>query len=321
MKQDQNFKNSETTSLVKNQNGQAVVEYVLLLVVIVSMILAAKGLFGGVNKFISDYVGDYFTCLMDYGELPSLGVSETDLKKHASASRCKVKFSIANGASLGGGGGGGSSSSGGGSGSKGKSSQNGKPSSDSSKSSASNDSKSNSSSRSSGGGNGSDSNGGEGAGKNSAYAGGRIKRSSSSGTSDGAGDSENKTKIIEDEGAASAFGRGDGDRNSARRQSVQYKYKAITSGQMFDEVEKTSKREERKPSVKSLSKMSSEEGFRPGPRTNNFTPPERKPAAASEDADPDFGFGKMMKWLMIAGMVVAIVVFFGGQMMNYSNSE
>lgn len=322
MKQDQNFKNSETTSLVKNQNGQAVVEYVLLLVVIVSMILAAKGLFGGVNKFISDYVGDYFTCLMDYGELPSLGVSETDLKKHASASRCKVKFSIANGASLGGGGGGGggSSGSGGGSGSKGKVSQNSSQASESSKTYGSKDSKSNSSSRASRSGDGSDSAGG-GSGKNSAYAGGRIKRSSSSGASDGASDGDNKTKIIEDEAAGSAFGRGDNDRNSGRRQSAQYKYKAITSGQMFDEVEKTSKREDRKPSVKSLSKMSVEEGFRPGPRTNNFIPPERKPAVASEDADPDFGFGKMMKWLMIAGMVVAIIVFFGGQMMNYSNSE
>jgi Flp pilus assembly pilin Flp len=312
VKQDQNFKNLKPTTLVKNRKGQAAVEYVLLLVVIVSMILAAKGLFSGVNKFIGDYVGDYFACLMDHGELPALGVSEADLKNHTN--KCSAKFSIANGATLTGPG----SSGGGGSSSKSKANQNAKSSN---KSSSNSDSKSKLGSASNKDGSGNGAGGGSSGGKNSAYANGRIKRSNSPSTSDGPSEADNKSKIIEDEGAVSAFGRGDNNRNSNRSRFTQYKYKAITSGQMFDEVEKTSKREERKPSVKSLSKMSADEGFRPGPRTNNFVPPERKPAVASEDTDPNFGFGKMMKWLMIAGMVVAIVVFFGGQIMNYSNSE
>ncbi len=322
MKQGQFFKKAKSLSLPNNfganQRGQAVVEYVLLLVLIVSMLLAAQGIFSGVNTFIGNYVGKYFVCLMDHGELPAQGVVDTaGLAKHNEQSSCKVKFSIANGATLVGTGGSSLSSNKSGNSSnssRGKNNQSGNLNgSSSSSSSASRNSDSNRG--------GSDDS--YSAGGRSPYAGGRINRSSSGrGTADGAGDAANsKVKIIEDEQPAqSAFG--SAGTGSANRTEYRYnRYKAIVSGQMYDEVSKNSKREQRQPSVKTISKVAPEEGFRPGPRKNAFVAPERKPAAESSDNDTNFGFGSMLKWLIIGGMVIALIVFFGGQVMNYSNSD
>lgn len=325
MKQGQFFKKAKSLSLPNNfganQRGQAVVEYVLLLVLIVSMLLAAQGIFSGVNTFIGNYVGKYFVCLMDHGELPAQGVVDTaGLAKHNEQSSCKVKFSIANGATLVGSGGSSLSSNGSGKSSTSNRGNNNKTN-DSSGPNSSSDSKSKTSSANRNGTGGSgDSDGSSG---RSPYADGRLNRSNSGrGTADGANDSANgKVKIIEDEQPVqSAFG--SAGTGSANRTEYRYnRYKAIVSGQMYDEVSKNSKREQRQPSVKTISKVAPEEGFRPGPRKNAFVAPERKPAAESSDKDTNFGFGSMLKWLIIGGMVIALIVFFGGQVMNYSNSD
>lgn len=315
MKQDQNSTIFKLPLHTLNQKGQAVVEYILLLVVIVSMLLAAKGLFQGVNTFIGNYVGNYFRCLMDHGELPQLGSAEADLKKHQEQSNCIAKFSINKGATLVGD----SSSSTHGTSnltSTKNSTTGSNPSvkttntSDKQVSKNSSKSKSNSS-------NSADSN------ESSSYAAGRIKKSNSnSGTADGANDTgQGKVRSIDDEQVAgSAFGRN----NTGRLNRTEYKYdryRAINSGQMFDDIEKSSKRDPRSPNVKNVAKLSAEEGYRPGPRKNTFFPPERKPAAENLDSETDLGFGAIMKWLIIAGIIIAIIVFFGGQIMNYSNSE
>lgn len=323
MKQGQNFFKFKSQPRALNQQGQAVVEYILLLVVIISMLMATKGLFAGANKFIDDYVGKYFICLMDYGELPKLGNSDSDLIKHSSGGNpCAAKFTVAGGASLTGGSTGGSTST------NGKDSTSkiagGKDSSSSSSSKGGSDSSKNSKGKNGSSGSDSDSlgNGSNGGAGNSNYANGRIQRSRSSGTSDGPNDNgSNKTKIIEDEQAGGSRNRFDDNGRSGNKTEYKYnRYKAITSGQMFDEIEKKSAREVRKSEPKVVSKAA-EEGFRPGPRKNAFIPQERKIANIEDDKETNFGFGAMMKWLMIAGMVVAIIVFFGGQIMNYSNSD
>lgn len=327
MKQGQFFKKAKSLSLPNNfganQRGQAVVEYVLLLVLIVSMLLAAQGIFSGVNTFIGNYVGKYFVCLMDHGELPAQGVVDTaGLAKHNEQSSCKVKFSIANGATLVGSGGSSLSSNGSGNSSNSNLGKNNKSGSSTGSDSASDSkSKSSAASRNSSNRDGSDDT--DGAGGRSPYADGRLNRSNSGrGTADGSSDSaNNKVKIIEEEQPAqSAFG--SAGTGSANRTEYRYnRYKAIVSGQMYDEVSKNSKREQRQPTVKTISKVSPDEGFRPGPRKNTVVAPERKPAAESSDKDTNFGFGSMLKWLIIGGMVIALIVFFGGQVMNYSNSD
>ena len=91
MKQDQKYSFGR---LLLNQSGQAAIEYVLLIVVIVSLIFGVKKAFNNVDDFISHYIGDYVTCLMEYGELPSLGVVAADQKKHlgGTGKKCDEDF-------------------------------------------------------------------------------------------------------------------------------------------------------------------------------------------------------------------------------------
>ena len=56
------------------EQGQAVIEYILFLIIIVSVILGILYQFNDTfKKFIHSYFGDYIACLLETGELPSLG--------------------------------------------------------------------------------------------------------------------------------------------------------------------------------------------------------------------------------------------------------
>jgi hypothetical protein len=58
----------------KSQSGQAVVEYVLLLVITVALILGlANQVYRPFGKWVENELGPYLECLLDVGELPSLG--------------------------------------------------------------------------------------------------------------------------------------------------------------------------------------------------------------------------------------------------------
>lgn len=61
-----------------NQKGQGIVEYILLIVIIIAMALAISArLFKPFNDWAKNYIGDYIYCLLDEGELPSLGGEDT----------------------------------------------------------------------------------------------------------------------------------------------------------------------------------------------------------------------------------------------------
>ncbi len=72
---------------VKNdQSGQALVEYVLLLAVTIALILGlANQVYKPFGNWLQDYMGAYLECLIDIGELPSLGYD-------ASSGECNSKF-------------------------------------------------------------------------------------------------------------------------------------------------------------------------------------------------------------------------------------
>ncbi len=54
------------------------VEYILLVVVVITMAFAiGTRLFKPFNEWANHYIGHYVECLLDYGEVPSLGGSET----------------------------------------------------------------------------------------------------------------------------------------------------------------------------------------------------------------------------------------------------
>ncbi len=57
-----------------NEAGQAVVEYILVLLITVSLILGVLYQFNDAfRSFLDSYFGDYIACLLETGELPALG--------------------------------------------------------------------------------------------------------------------------------------------------------------------------------------------------------------------------------------------------------
>lgn len=69
-------------SILKNNRGQAVLEYVLLTFIVVIVLgHMITGLAHGTQEFAKNYFGSYFQCLLETGELPQLGadnVPETE---------------------------------------------------------------------------------------------------------------------------------------------------------------------------------------------------------------------------------------------------
>lgn len=318
-----NFKSiidiKNSTQRVANQAGQAVTEYILLLIFLVTMLFAAKGIFGGMNKFINNYVGEYIACLMEYGELPTLGVKETELNKHksaASGSSCNAKFegfSFAEGRPPTSGAASKSSDGRRGADSSSNSSKNSGSNRNSSSSAAASQS-SRSSSESSSGANRS----GAGRGSSSTVVGSNLNNNYKTADSPTILNSS-KTKILdiaEDENNR----RGSSARNDATQTKFVYqngKYRALT-GQMAEEANKQNKVSAARVSSRLLA--NADEGFRPGPYRKVINLPKTEKAIV-DDKPEEGGFGYLFRWLIIAGMIIAFFILFGGQILNYSNSQ
>ena len=300
-------------------------EYILLLVITVSLVIGAKKAFGNLNDFMNRYIGDYVVCLMEYGELPSLGVSDATQKNHSGGTgkQCDQQFAgftfeggrspTGGGGSIGGSGTttGGKSNSPGGKNSSPNAGNSSKGSSAASKSKSDSDS-------------GSDKNNFGSSGRSnkgsSPYSKGEIKRSGGFGTSDSGSDiAGQKTRVIEDEDELKrkrkygfgAISRTQGSGNGER-------YRAIT-GTMEAEIEKRAPKKLRAPTASIKPLLDDRSQF--GPYRKSFTPPVVKKIEQKEDNNSGFSFGYIIRWLIIGGMILAIIVFFGGQIMNYSNSK
>ena len=81
----------------KNDLGQGIIEYLLILVVTVAIILGVVFQFSqAFATFLQSYMGDYVECLLATGELPSLGSNDNNLICDAEFE----PFSLANGRPL-----------------------------------------------------------------------------------------------------------------------------------------------------------------------------------------------------------------------------
>lgn len=330
MKQDQKY---PFRRLFLNDSGQAVVEYILLIVVVVSLVMGAKKAFSHVDDFISHYIGDYVTCLMEYGELPSLGVAAADQKRHLDGAGKKCDedfagFTFVDGRPSNGGSGPGSGGSGTGGTGKTGSGNNNNSANGGNKNNSSNAAKAGNNGKSGSDSGGSDSGSELGGGRNGSrsgkrqtpYAKGEINRSNSLTTSDAFDDGSQKVRVLEEDeevkkkkknsGLAGFRSRGGSYGND--------RYRAIT-GIMQAEMEKTLPRKPRAP-ASSIVRLK-DDGNRLGPYSKTFTPPPVKAPPVKEEDNSGFSFGFFIRWLLIAAMILAIIVFFGGQIMNYSNSK
>jgi len=285
---------ADQKSRVRNA-GQAVLEYILVLVITVSILLGIMYQFNDAFKqFIDSYFGDYIACLLETGELPSLGGTGPNQGQCS-----KPPFSIANGAK----GPASSSGSGGGDGSSGSSEN----------------------SSSDGSGDGDD----ESSGGSS-----RSLRPPEFNTSGGAANAEAATNRANSSGRPASQrtnlqsnnqqgGKGfgsdstdSGEGGGSGRRIV--RKRTIYLGDDF--VEESAKRKKRSAVIgKAKSKKSN--GGTSGLRQPKFAlevPKERM--TASDDVGSGFSFGILIKILLIGGILIAIFIFLGGQAVQIKKS-
>lgn len=295
-------KKSTTTSRpdtlrLRNDYGQAVIEYTLMLVISVSFVLAlSMQIFKPFGEFISNYMGKYVGCLLEYGELPTLG-SELPSGPDDD-SECNKKFAPASAAT------GRPPQNGSGDSGEGNSSNSKSSSANASNSSDSKDGSSSSSGGSSGTFAGSASRGGG----NNIFNNRRPSMGIDSGSNGGT-----SGKVIEialDGGGTSTFfktssGGGYG------RQMEKSRYIAI-SGLTESEKKKIQKKAE------GGARLSvSSDGIAPAPKKTTIKKPEIKTVIPE---DEPFTIGNFMRYLLIAAIVIALIVFLGGQALQMSKS-
>lgn len=312
---------------LNSNSGQAVVEYTLLMVIIVALCIGIGKGFGTLNNYLQRYIGDYTACLMEYGELPSLGTKVNELNRHAGGTgkKCDQEykpFSFVDGRPSSGG----SGSAGSSSGQNGKNSNsagggNGNNGSNSNKN-ASNASKNGNSddSKGSNGSGGSDELGNGGSSK-SPYKNGQIARAGTPfGTIEGNDDSK-RVKIIEgdEEGDSSRKRKSNKNLSAIRPDYDRSGYHAV-NGKMQEEYEKSIKNKVLRTPTSTVTVMNLG-GSGILPIKSKLMPRESEKPKTSEDDNSKMSFGGFLRFLIIAGMVVSIIVFFGGQIMNYSNSQ
>lgn len=307
-------------SLLLNSNsGQAVIEYILIVSIAVSILFILKDSFRQISTFTDNYMGKYTACLMEFGELPSLGVTDESLKDHQSTSyKCEASFQpftlTAGRPPVEGSGSGQSASA---RDQAERSTGSGDRDSNSAADRARQSSSTRRDSEATGGGRG----GGQSSSSNSA--GNNIRRSGR-GTADGAGSANAKVRSIEEAGLEEEGEGFSGPNRRPRQSRVIYrnreKYRAVT-GQQAQQIQAQLARTapQKVPGSRTIAKA--EEGFSPGPRTGIVNPPPVKPVIAQQEQDEGWGFGNLIRILLIIGIVVAIVIFFGGQLLNYSNSD
>lgn len=140
------------------------------------------------------------------------------------------------------------------------------------------------------------------------------------GADGGLGPGEGKTKEKEN---SSVDEMGDEYGRGGRRGRTGARYRSV-NGAMQAEYEK---QEEQKARIittgnrKRTTAAPEEFGRIEETRRKVDPPPPRAVASLEEVESEGIGFGSIFKYLLIAGIVIAIIVFFGSQVMNYNNSQ
>lgn len=274
--------------VLNSNSGQATTEYILVLVVTVGIILGTvTQLNRSFASFVDAYFGDYVSCLLEAGELPSLGIDEQGVE--ALQLTCNEEyqpFTIQNGrppvAT-------GNSSSGG--------SSNKAANSDRGLSDAGGDSGTSFRAARSRGNSGSSGLGGDSSGST----GGSVRRSGEILSGEGSGGS------ISGSGFSQKFGSGDGSGSGSNDRVTSFNVK----------------RKKKKLSLEdngevNLTTPIKQEDSGAGARVVSFGEKKREPAKIEADTKFDMGVGDYFRYLIIAGIIIALVVFLGGQALSIS---
>ncbi|MGZ3774924.1 MAG: hypothetical protein ACXVCY_01185 [Pseudobdellovibrionaceae bacterium] len=291
------MKKSKTTSRpeadpLKNNYGQAAIEYVLMLVISVSLVLAlSMQIFKPFGDFISNYMGKYVGCLLEYGELPTLGSSLPSGPDEDT--ECDKKFapaSLANGRPP-----------------STKESGSSRGSNSSSSSSASSDSSGDSSSSSKGNSSGTHAGSASRGGSSNIFA----NRRPSSGI-DGGADKANGKVIeiaLDGKGSNSFF---KGSSGNAYTPSSQKSIYVPLTGLSEEEKKKIKKKTEGGSRM-----IATADGLAASPKKIAVKKPQIKTVIPD---DEPMTIGNFMRYLLIAAIVIALLVFIGGQALQMSKN-
>lgn len=272
-------------SSLSNEQGQALLEYVLVLVVSVALVMAlAYQVFTPFRDFLKSYMGDYIACLLETGELPSLGNDAT--QEMLAEEGCDAKFE---GATLAGGRPPNSSGSGSKSGEK-----NGASKSDSGDSSG-------------GGGGGSPGSSSSSNGRNLLVSSMKKKTATEVGAPTG-----KVTEIPLADGGSKFYNRKDSWNEGPVNRGDKSTYVGI-AGLTDEEKKKQARKEEATRGI------AMGENFAPAPKKIPIKKPEPKPEV--EAADEPFTFGNFFRFLLIAAIVIALIVVLGSQALKIAKSQ
>lgn len=269
----------------RSSRGQGFVEYILLIVIVISLALAvSNAFFKPFNEWARNYIGDYIFCLLDEGELPSLGGAD-------SVSECSEKFEAFTF-------GGGRPAKSGGDGSGNAESTDDKGSRDRLKKA--------------------------GAGSDGPSDGGSSNRSRRASNNlgegfDGGGSGAGKISDVTSQfggrstSSRARFGQTSVDAGMSRAAE----YNGV-SGFIEREQERLKKREDKVSSIGRKSDLAS--GF---VRSNKKLPEPMTVSKKKEDIDltaGDWSFGEMFRILLILAIIIALLLFVAGQVMQISKS-
>jgi hypothetical protein len=268
------------------------IEYVLMLIITISLIVAlASQIFKPLEKFMQAFMGDYVKCLLETGALPSFGGEGVPNAQEMGCTMAKFNDIAGSGSSKNGKGGGGSSSSGG---------SDSEIGSGKSSSSSGGDSEGSSSSRSSYAG-------------SASRGGSSVMRPSHRGST-GVESAASNGKVVEialESGAGNGFFK---TRSNGRFTEARPKKTMALGISGLTEADK--KKIERKRE-KSTSRTIASGEFGAPIKKLAVKKPEIK-AQTIEDSEP-MTIGNFIRYLFIAALVIALVIFIGGQALSMSS--
>jgi hypothetical protein len=260
-----------------SQSGQAVVEYMLVLIVTIGICGGALWQFDDAFRaFASSYFGSYLACLLETGELPSMGASSTSSSSDGTCNDSFQAFNISNGRPLNG-----------------------------------------YSGINSGG-----ANGAAAAGKNS---GNSAARATTSNRGSGAGDpsfgrfdrGRPEVAVEKKSGAGAQDEKNQGDLGfmggGSKRPALVSTSEKRTA---LDYSSLISSEEEKKEEGRVPTKVSSQKND--SLRAKKAIVQETRKPASKEDEDKEWTVGGFMRWIIIIAIIVALVVFIGGQALQIS---
>ncbi len=273
------------------ESGQAILEYILMAFI---SFLIISGLLYNFNEGMRDYIDSFFSgylvCLLETGELPSLG-------NEGGGAVCQGgQFDMAR---TNPGAGEGLDGSGDGSGTGGDSASDGSDSS----SSSSRRRRSRRSSRNADAGGGSTAGGVNG----SSRPGTQRVQTSNLDTKVGGEESSSYT-------GSSAASSSTSSRRAAGRNGRGGRVASF--GFAYIEEDKKEKEQNRAPASRKVKDGKKAADAAGRAKKIGFTPPPPQPKKGPETNDEGMDFSKYLKWIIIAGLIVAIVVFVGGQGLN-----